>query len=63
MVKSHFDEAVFDMANAFIKAAELDRINELPSCNDCGKRNDCEYVPKLGERVRINCPLWEGAKK
>jgi hypothetical protein len=34
-----------------------ERIAPLPDCNTCGKRK-CEYRPKLGETVRINCPLW-----
>ena len=32
---------------------------DLPNCNDCGILKHCKYAPKLGERVRINCPLWE----
>lgn len=32
------------------------------SCNDCGKVN-CEYAPKIGQPVRINCPLWEDRQK
>ena len=27
-------------------------------CNDCGKKNTCQYVPRPGGIVRINCPLW-----
>lgn len=30
-----------------------------PDCNDC-KKIKCEYAPKIGERTRINCPLWQG---
>lgn len=36
-----------------------DRVASLPDCNDCG-RWDCEYKPRWGEQVRINCPLWRG---
>ena len=35
-----------------------DRVNELPSCNDCGKQRKCEYEPPIGEYCRINCPHW-----
>ena len=35
-----------------------DRVKELPSCNDCGKRRNCEYEPNIGEYCRINCPHW-----
>lgn len=27
-------------------------------CNDCGKARSCQYVPRPGSIVRINCPLW-----
>lgn len=27
-------------------------------CNDCGKARTCQYVPRPGSIVRINCPLW-----
>ena len=29
-----------------------------PNCNSCG-RERCEYGPRLGRPIRINCPLWE----
>ena len=28
-------------------------------CNDCGSKKDCEYVPKLGQLVRYNCPFYK----
>ena len=34
------------------------RVQSYNDCNTCGKKN-CEYRPKPGEMVRINCPLWE----
>lgn len=27
-------------------------------CNDCGKERSCEYRPRPGGIVRVNCPLW-----
>lgn len=36
-----------------------ERVAALPDCNTCGKVKACEYLPKPGESVRINCPLWE----
>ena len=27
-------------------------------CNNCGKVLRCAYIPKPGQLVRINCPLW-----
>ena len=34
-------------------------VSNLHDCNDCGKKSRCEYEPRMGEYVRINCPLWE----
>lgn len=36
-----------------------DRVSALPDCNTCG-REACEYKPRWGYQVRINCPLWRG---
>lgn len=35
-------------------------ISKLHNCNDCGKRNGCEFAPRPGEICRINCYMWEG---
>lgn len=40
-----------------------ERIIALHSCNDCGSRNSCEYAPRPGQPIRINCPLWAERKK
>ena len=41
---------------------ELARLLSLPNCTDCGllirRPERCEFIPKIGEGVRINCPLW-----
>lgn len=53
-----------DWPAALIFLAEAIRYYEetiaLPDCNTCGKKKTCGYCPKIGERTRINCPLWEG---
>lgn len=36
----------------------FDDITNSHDCNDCSKTKICRYVPKWGELVRINCPLW-----
>ena len=36
-----------------------ERVSNMPNCNTCGKKISCEYVPRLGDDVRFNCPLWE----
>ena len=35
------------------------RVGSCNDCNTCGKNPECEYLPRLGETTRINCPLWE----
>lgn len=49
------------MALRFIEDCMLfyRRMKDLPTCNDCARKNDCEYVPGWGELVRYNCPHWE----
>lgn len=35
----------------------MDRMSKLPDCNDCAISTVCMHAPKLGDPVRINCPL------
>ncbi len=37
-------------------------ISKLNSCNDCGKRGNCDISPRLGEMCRINCYKHEEIK-
>lgn len=33
---------------------------KLPDCNTCQKKiTGCEYLPRYGEYVRINCPHYQ----
>lgn len=34
------------------------RVAAQHDCNDCSIRRTCQYVPRPGGIVRINCPLW-----
>lgn len=36
-----------------------DRISKLPDCNECGRKENCEYLPRYGDYCRINCPFWK----
>lgn len=36
---------------------EFERLMNLPNCNDCHLNDTCGARPKLGETVRINCPM------
>lgn len=37
-------------------------LSSKPDCNTCEKRN-CDYRPKIGATVRVNCPLYSGPEK
>ncbi len=38
------------------------KVSTYNSCNNC-KDRDCKYMPKLGESVRWNCPLWTAERR
>lgn len=40
----------------------LTRLHNMPDCNDCGAGGACQYRPRPGETVRINCPLWRAVE-
>lgn len=44
---------------------EFKRLLSLPNCNDCksSKTGYCGFRPKIGQDVRINCPLWEAEEE
>ena len=49
---------IIDLLTRCIEAIDyMDRISKLPDCNDCAISNVCMHAPKIGEPVRINCPL------
>ena len=58
------DEAANAIEELSAKVASLqffaDSILKLPDCNTCLKKTMCEFMPKLGEYCRINCPAWLG---
>lgn len=54
----HWQEVVRNLHFVADCISYYERTTDLPDCNTCGRR-DCRYKPKLGETVRINCPLWE----
>ena len=60
---SRMDMDAEDFARMLIYTADCiryyQRVSSFNDCNNCGRKS-CEYKPKPGEQVRINCPLWEG---
>lgn len=57
MTDYEISKLLHHMADALQPA---DMVSKQNNCNDCGKKGTCEHMPKWGEPVRINCPLWEG---
>lgn len=54
-------EIMEGMAYIIDRVRHSEAITRLPDCNDCRKRQTgCQWVPRPGEFVRINCPHWEG---
>ena len=51
-IKNQLD-AISAMLDVYIQ------VTQMNGCRNCGKQ-DCEYRPKNGELMRLNCPLWEG---
>ena len=47
--------ALLDELNAIVGYCRS--VSALPNCNSCTNR-ECGYLPKEGEDLRINCPLW-----
>lgn len=40
-------------------------VSSYNNCHNCGGQKEpfCSYLPKWGELVRINCPLWYPKKE
>jgi hypothetical protein len=36
-----------------------EQMTKQHDCNDCGAAKSCEYMPQIGQTVRVNCPLWK----
>ena len=54
------DNLIEDIAYLLDSLRALRNIWELNDCNKCTKKRTCKYVPKVGQMVRYNCPLFEG---
>ena len=53
------DGAISDVAYILDCLQALRNITETGNCNECGKKWECEYVPRPGQQVRYNCPHFE----
>lgn len=53
-------EEVLNIVSDALWLAE--NVEKLPNCNNCLVKNHCNYCPKPGELLRINCYAWESEK-
>ena len=60
---SRFDQDREDLIRLIMSICDYARlgygVSTYNSCNNCGIRRDCEYIPQPGCSVRWNCPLWK----
>ena len=63
---SKFDQDREDLIRLILSICDYARlgynVSTYNSCNNCGIRQDCEYIPQPGCSVRWNCPLWKSHK-
>lgn len=56
---SELDDSIANITYILDSLMALRDIYESGCCNDCWKVKGCEYVPKVGQMVRYNCPFYE----
>lgn len=55
---SRLDDVIGDVAYILDTLIAYRRLCQTGSCNFCGNRKECEYIPKPGDTVRYNCPFY-----
>ena len=61
---SRLDDTISDVAYILdTLMAYRNIVNSGGDCNRCEKKKTCEYVPKLGQVVRYNCPFYKGDRE
>lgn len=53
-------EVLLYLADCLVAVNDM---QEMHNCNDCAISRKCAYVPMPGQRVRWNCPLWQGGER
>lgn len=56
---SKLDTIISDVTYILDSLMLLRNIEESGDCNICARKKECEYVPKVGQLVRYNCPFYE----
>ena len=59
---SRLDDTISDVAYILDTLMAYRNIVDSGGCNSCGKKKNCEYVPKPGQLVRYNCPFYKREK-
>jgi bifunctional N-acetylglucosamine-1-phosphate-uridyltransferase/glucosamine-1-phosphate-acetyltransferase GlmU-like protein len=56
----------YDLAKILHRIADMimlaDSVMQMPQCNTCKKKLECEHRPEWGASVRYNCFEWEGSE-
>lgn len=55
----HIDLLIGEQAYLLDALRAYREVIDSGCCNDCGSMKDCEFVPKLGQLVRYNCPFYK----
>lgn len=63
MSENRLDKAIGDVAYIIDSLMALRRIYETGCCNNCKRKKECGYAPKIGQMVRYNCPFYERTKE
>ncbi len=56
---SRLDDTISNVSYILDTLIAYRHITESGNCNNCGERKTCQYIPKLGEQVRYNCPFYK----
>ena len=57
---SRLDDTISNVAYILDILIAYRNIVQSGGCNNCAEMKQCQYVPKLGEQVRYNCPFYKG---
>ena len=58
MTEDRLNKTISDVAYILDSLILLRQIQQTGDCNIC-KNRDCGYMPKVGQMVRYNCPLYK----
>ena len=57
---NRLDEIIVNTATTLDCLRLLRDIEKSGNCNSCSVKNHCRFLPEYGERVRYNCPFYNG---